>query len=1388
MKRKSVRWWWWWLSLAAAALFVRFRGVGAVARVFQPCTGTLRVCKIGETPGRNRRCSENKLQRHTVYLTGAGWWTSVFNMWIAQIILEEQLQVPVEIANVHGGNTDFWKYDDRTLDVLDTRVYNWDAIHTATNQSMDCARGWIESNLDVPSDLKSTSCTENCKPCAHAMLEVWPGGQEDTFAKYAFGEKTIEYGGALGLAAEHGWYATKHALESNALLATYRGLKDANATKTFQRPLKFGEYCLRRKKEWDWIVSSDDPFALRVEIPTHFCHYFFQYAMQQQHNEFYTDANAASYLQLRDEQIGKCASIDDSHCSLRTLDNKPCDAYDGVACFRYKCSYMNICPFYWVTQKRLGKAMPYAEGDLIRVGYENQQFLYRGAFETEADNNGSPVGFLMTSSCHDSGGARNFMDFSKGKLWSKHDKKWSKDVFGEMGYSRWKNYDHDIIAENHLKIKPVNMPLDMLDVLETSGRLAQEDGFSKHSPILLSTSRPNSIFQRYKYRHDEEWGNFSGEPFKLAKLQLPSYESSCEATRRPYADRCSATYKHANGTSGCGYGPENAYKVFSTKLQSYAPEAYYFLKRFEIGLSNQEHILASIDFDSKHTNKFPSVRYRDVICEWVQNNTKVWREWLPDTAHRVRCLGEIGNPLVPLGPGEQRVYCSGHGTCVASEAYPNAGDCECDLGYQGDDCSGLVDPSLENLKFQSLSFQFIAVLSGITFIVSVVFLWIIYRNRKSSVVFQKGHPLFCFFLVFSVWLGVADIPLWVGPVTKWHCIFRPIFMVFPYSISMSAMFIKVFRRKLEKATNSEDIQQLVGVVTLLQISLFVVWFLFFPPDTLDIRLFPQVHLKLSTCQYGRTLAAFEALFFMFNVLMTLLVLKWSFEVRYKTTYFNEGADIRISISLIFLINVVGFVICHFISPLSEPNEVGKFLCVSLSILLSAWTILYFLLWPKIFVHYYRKEINDKINGLYRPKGDPDLPLFEEFKLMMPKSLLSSFKSLRSFRVSERYKVENPSRREGLQRRGKARPKSSPRITPVGKKEGGDEKVSEVLSVSLSHRTSEMNLLIEKKYREAVKVNNQLIKICGEHKIDPETGEMEEDFTHALEILEEKQIEEINLIDDMYQEKYSRLKEKFAERQKELKMSHRQEMKELEIAGYAKREDLAAAAVNAVVDMKRSEVELTLLRGTLASHLPSLDDVLMETRLEMYAEYFADMGVESLHDLLVVTEEKLLEFMKKGHVRRLLSALSEYKKGWEAVAKKQLSSSPSPSSSSIASASETFRDEEKRKGKKDRWKRSIDIKTGRYYWYNKALKKSVWVAPEGWESPRSQTSAATPLAINDDDDDDGNATDDGLDVLLLKDDGGCELENGSDSEKENSDVDEGDANDNGENLTPRIAQV
>ena len=296
------------------------------------------------------------------------------------------------------------------------------------------------------------------------------------------------------------------------------------------------------------------------------------------------------------------------------------------------------------------------------------------------------------------------------------------------------------------------------------------------------------------------------------------------------------------------------------------------------------------------------------------------------------------------------------------------------------------------------------------------------------------------------------------------------------------------------------------------------------------------------------------------MLLTGLTIRWSWEIRLKTTYFNEGADIRISIHFLALLGVIGFAIGHFISPLSEPNEVGKFLCISLVTLACCWILLYVLLWPKVFIHYFRKEINNKVQGLYRPAGEKELGILQELRMMWPSA----------FRMSKRY-IRSDKGKKGAYRRGvKKRRKVIPTDAAIVQQH---DDVSEVQPVSLSHRTPEMYVLMEKKYYNVKKVNEQLIKICEEHRINPETGEMEEDFVHALDVLERRQIEEINAMDGMYREKYKKLKQEFHEKHREARRTHATELEDAKQAGVAGREKITTVAVDAVVDMKRAKLEL-----------------------------------------------------------------------------------------------------------------------------------------------------------------------------------------------------------------------
>ena len=194
------------------------------------CTGSRRVCWDFEQP--SAYCQENKLRKKTVRITPGSWWGSVYDAWIAQIIIMEQLQVPVEVVPSMGGNYPFYRPQSSKPDALPGRRYDWDGLDNAF-ASMGCSAEYIES-LPVPAAFKdATQCQPPrpgaspppmCKPCTHAMLEVW-SGEERELAPRLLETRTAEHAGTLGVEGQLGWFTTEGAVEREASMASWRGLK-----------------------------------------------------------------------------------------------------------------------------------------------------------------------------------------------------------------------------------------------------------------------------------------------------------------------------------------------------------------------------------------------------------------------------------------------------------------------------------------------------------------------------------------------------------------------------------------------------------------------------------------------------------------------------------------------------------------------------------------------------------------------------------------------------------------------------------------------------------------------------------------------------------------------------------------------------------------------------------------------------------------------------------------------------------------------------------------------------------------------------------------------------------------------------------------------------------
>ena len=163
-----------------------------------------------------------------VRISVSNWDASVFNVWVATIILSEKLQVPTEIVSYVGDDVQF--YDDTGgREFANRPPYNWPAVERG-GADFTCAGFLGQAN-------------NSDDECTHAMLELW-SGQDTSKLEYIQQNRTVEYGGFLSTIGRLGWYTNVALLEQAPELASFRGLRDSASTASrFPRPLRFSEAC-----------------------------------------------------------------------------------------------------------------------------------------------------------------------------------------------------------------------------------------------------------------------------------------------------------------------------------------------------------------------------------------------------------------------------------------------------------------------------------------------------------------------------------------------------------------------------------------------------------------------------------------------------------------------------------------------------------------------------------------------------------------------------------------------------------------------------------------------------------------------------------------------------------------------------------------------------------------------------------------------------------------------------------------------------------------------------------------------------------------------------------------------------------------------------------------
>ena len=114
-------------------------------------------------------------------------------MWVAIILLQEQLQVPAELVQYAGEDLDYYHYDQLGPLVFSRPAFNWPAIERGS-LNFSCA--------GYPRRPRKPA-----EECTHGMLEIW-SSQEAAKQDHIHRRGTVEHGGILSGVARSGWYTS----------------------------------------------------------------------------------------------------------------------------------------------------------------------------------------------------------------------------------------------------------------------------------------------------------------------------------------------------------------------------------------------------------------------------------------------------------------------------------------------------------------------------------------------------------------------------------------------------------------------------------------------------------------------------------------------------------------------------------------------------------------------------------------------------------------------------------------------------------------------------------------------------------------------------------------------------------------------------------------------------------------------------------------------------------------------------------------------------------------------------------------------------------------------------------------------------------------------------
>ena len=589
-------------------------------------------------------CNENRLEKSTIFLSAGASWESTYIVWIAAILLQELVQIPVKIRENVGANHQFYRRRaPQTQQILSSFDDTLNKIDQSRFLGLEVANDHMECHLDALKNASTMSefaevsdCQKNahdvvpsqCKPCQHAILDVWGGAKKELERLV----RVTEPGGPLGLISSQGWYISSDVARMHPELASYRGLMNSNVTqKIFKRPLTFGEFCYAMFRRTSATGSEWDQS---------FCRMFYIY-----HPSINRESCARTpYLyEKKVPEYKLCAMYIVTAEDVWTYS--PSTASD--------LNVYSLCPS---CIKVLADVDPLYPGHFIKLGestYANDIVdpvqTKSGSIRTAAYRDiklpgGQELGgFIMHQGCTargDPGGGKWAYDLPQ-MLQLKDRNKLMEEI------RKWNITGQEIINQYlPLKLSPYDMGDGTFRAWEIANR--HREGTMPQTPkdeelgSIFYHYRPHPIFQRYKYNiagFERECGkgngggggsssssssssqdkckyNRMGEAYKLTAVTMPPWNEQCDAVRLNQTNHCLEKNKHtttedvnvegyAEDVEGpCGYRTDNVFKLFVGNLRSHSPEAWYLLSKMQVTAEDLETMVADMAYNETLRSQF----------------------------------------------------------------------------------------------------------------------------------------------------------------------------------------------------------------------------------------------------------------------------------------------------------------------------------------------------------------------------------------------------------------------------------------------------------------------------------------------------------------------------------------------------------------------------------------------------------------------------------------------------------------------------------------------------------------------------------------------------------------------------------------------------------------